>query len=112
MLDVFAFVKDKRMISEFGDIADEQVYRCIRSYNPYYQRFPNDFSPTLVCADYDHELAFQTIKFLAKSREDRDRKTSATILYKEYPTWTSEEVKRTEEFSFLIENTKVRGKRK
>jgi prolyl oligopeptidase PreP (S9A serine peptidase family) len=108
LLDVFDFVKDKRTISEFGNIQDPEIFKTIRSYNPYFLRFPEELPPTLLCADYDHDLAFQSIKFLAKSRES---KSAATVLYKEYPTWTTEDVKRTEEFSFLIENTKVRSKK-
>lgn len=95
-------------MTEFGDMRDLEVFKTIRSYNPYYQNFPKEFSPLMLCADYDNPLAFQSMKFLAKSREQAK---SATVIYKEYPTWTTEEAKRCEEFIFLIENTKVRNKK-
>jgi Protease II len=91
-------------MNEFGDLERDDVYECIRSYSPYQQRFPNEFSPTLITADYDHECAFQAIKFLAKARE---QKFCASVLYKEFPTWTTEEVKKTDEFTFIIANSRI-----
>ena len=61
----------------------------------------------MITADYDHECAFQAIKFLAKTRE---LKNCGTVIYKEYPTWTNEEAKKTEEFTFLSGNSKIHKK--
>ena len=105
---MFEWTRGKRAITEYGDVQDLEVYKAMKAYNPYFQRFPQEFSPLMLCADYDNELAFQSMKFLARSREHYK---SATVIYKEYPTWSSEEARRSEEFSFLIENTKVRNKR-
>jgi hypothetical protein len=59
----------------------------------------------MITADYDHECAFQAIKFLAKTREQKE---FASVIYKEYPTWTTEQVKKTDEFTFLIANSKLK----
>lgn len=107
MLDVFEYLENKRTSTEFGSLLDVNAYEAIRTYTPYQQRFPKEFGPTMITADYDHELAFQAMKFLAKSRE---QKNCASVIYKEYPTWTTDTVKRTEEFAFLIGHTRIRRK--
>ena len=104
-MDVFDYLKLKRTIDEFGNLDDVGIYEAVRSYSPYQQKFPKAFPPIMLASDYDHECAFQTIKFMAKIKETEGPRT---VIYKEYPTWTTEEVKKTEELGFLVSKSKIK----
>jgi hypothetical protein len=55
----------------------------------------------MIGCDIDSPSAFNALKFVMKLRENRSLKA----LYKEYPTWYSEEAKRADEYAFLIDHT-------
>lgn len=102
MLDVISYLTYKRTTTEFGSLNDENIYKLVKNYSPYHKQIEKiHMTQILFGCDFDNESVYQSTKFLAKLRKLTHGEGNS-FLYKEYPTWTPEMVKRAEEYSFIL----------